>query len=123
MYKRYNPNPCNKKVGDCVIRAISCALDQPWQQTYKDLTYQGLIMCDMPSSNSVWATYLNQNGFIQHPSDFTTVRAFCELHPKGTYVLGTGTHAVCVIDGDYYDAWDSGDEVVTYYFERRFYYE
>lgn len=123
MFKNCNPNPCGKKVGDCVVRAISIALDQPWKQTYQDLTYQGLLMCDMPSSNSVWATYLNQKGFTQQPAEYTTVRGFCKDHPEGVYILGTGTHAVAVIDGDYYDAWDSGNEVITYFFERRFFYD
>jgi hypothetical protein len=26
-------------------------------------------------------------------------------------MLATGTHVVAVIDGNYYDTWDSGDEV------------
>jgi hypothetical protein len=33
-------------------------------------------------------------------------------------VIGTGTHVVAVIGGDYYDTWDSGEKVVLYYFER-----
>jgi hypothetical protein len=32
--------------------------------------------------------------------------------------VGTGTHVVAVIDGDYYDAWDSGNEVIDRYFTR-----
>ena len=34
--------------------------------------------------------------------------------PKGTYVLGTGNHVVAVVNGDYYDMWDSGDEIPAY---------
>ena len=46
-----------------------------------------------------------------------TVREFAKDHPEGKYILGTGTHAVAVIDGDYIDTWDSGDEVPIYYFQ------
>ena len=37
---------------------------------------------------------------------------------KGIFVLGTGSHAVTVIDGNYFDAWDSGKETPVYYFEK-----
>ena len=50
--------------------------------------------------------------------DYYTVQDFCIDHPKGTYVLGTGTHAVAVVDGYYYDAWDSGKEIPIYYFSK-----
>ena len=40
---------------------------------------------------------------------------FCEKYPTGVYVIGTGTHAVAVVDGDYYDSWDSGNEVPSYF--------
>ena len=38
MYSYFNPNPIkNKRVGDCVIRAISKALNQSWEETYIEL--------------------------------------------------------------------------------------
>lgn len=51
--------------------------------------------------------------------EYYTVEDFCIDHPKGTYVLGTGTHVVTVIDSCYYDSWDSGREIIIYYFERQ----
>lgn len=118
MYRRYNENPCGKKVGDCVIRAVSKGLDQDWQKTYIDICILGLKMCDMPSSNSVWEKYLTDNGFFRKTSNFETVQGFSEKHPKGKYILATGSHVIAVEDGDYYDAWDSGQEVITHYFEK-----
>lgn len=53
MWKRYNPNPDGKNVGDCVIRAISAATNQKWEQTFIALALQGYMMHDMPSANSV----------------------------------------------------------------------
>ena len=50
--------------------------------------------------------------------DYYTVEDFCTDHPKGTYVLGTGSHAVAVVDGCYFDAWDSGSEIPIYYFSK-----
>lgn len=80
-------------------------------------------MSDMPSSNPVWGSYLKQNGFLQESipntcPDCYTIEDFCRDHPKGIYILGTGTHVVCVVDGDHFDAWDSGNEIPIYYFRR-----
>jgi hypothetical protein len=47
-----------------------------------------------------------------------SVSQFAEEHPTGRYVLACQNHVVSVIDGDYYDSWDSGDEIVIYYFSK-----
>lgn len=123
MFKYYNPNPLNKRVGDCVIRAISKALDWEWNDTYTALCLQGYVMSDLPSSNQIWGAFLRKQGFIRQviPNecpDCYTVEDFCKDHPTGIYVLGTGSHAVAVVDGFYYDAWESGREQPIYYYEK-----
>lgn len=123
-YIYYNPNPLGLSVGDCTIRAISRALNLSWTDTYMGLVNQGYQMYDMPSANRVWGQYLKDNGFkkFQLP-DFCpecyTIRDFCYDYPIGTYIVGTGEHVVCVRNGDYYDSWDSGNEIPIYYFKRR----
>jgi hypothetical protein len=37
---------------------------------------------------------------------------------KAFFVIGTGTHAVAVIDGNIFDAWDSSHEIPQYYLEK-----
>lgn len=122
MWKQKNENPINNRVGDCVIRAISTALSQNWVQTYADLCIQGVLLCDLPSANAVWGSYLSQKGFkrkiIPNLCHCYTVEDFCKDHPKGTYILGTGTHALTVISGDWIDVWDSGQECPIYYFTK-----
>lgn len=115
MYRNYNENPCGKKVGDCVIRALTKALNKDWYTVYTELCLYGLKMCDMPSSNSVWHKYLADNGYSQKLTKLT-VKEFCEEHPYGQYILATGSHVIAVDNGDYYDAWDSGGEELTSYF-------
>lgn len=115
----YNPNPYGEKVGDCVIRAISAATGQDWDTTYTGLAFQGFALKDMPSSNYVWGEYLKSRGFergyIPHNPHYT-VSDFADDHPHGAFVLGTGVHAVAVIDGLVLDSWDSRDEIPIFFY-------
>ena len=122
-YIYFNPNPSARRVGDCVIRAISKAMDCSWESAYISLCAEGMDLRDMPSANYVWGEYLIKHFFTKYlvssdcPSCIS-VSEFAEQHPTGIYVLATSNHVVTVVDGDYYDSWDSGDEVVLYYFEK-----
>lgn len=115
-----NPNPKNARVGDCVIRALSIATRKSWEDIYTALAVYGFMLCDMPSSNAVWGAYLKDQGYERNVvtdtcPDCYTVRDFCRDNPNGIFILGTGTHAVAVVNGNYCDTWDSGDEVPIYY--------
>ena len=82
-------------------------------------------MLDMPSSNAVWGAYLYKNGFRRYivPDvypDVYSVKRFCEENPHGTFLLCTDQHVVAVIDGDYYDTMDSGEEVPLYYWGKEY---
>ena len=119
----YNPNPKENLVGDCVIRALSLACEQDWDTTYLELLAQGFSLKDMPSSNIVWGIYLKHKGFKRYiiPDtcpDCYSVSEFCYDNPKGLYVLATGTHVVTCVDGNYYDTWNSGNEIPIYYFRK-----
>lgn len=118
----FNPNPYGAKVGDCVVRAICAATGQDWDTTYTGLTFQGFALKDMPSSNYVWGEYLRSLGFEREaipnycPACYT-VEEFADDHPRGAYILGTGVHAVCVLDGCVIDNWDSRNEVPIYFYK------
>lgn len=123
MYMKYNPNPCGKQVGDCAVRALAKVFNKGWEEMYIRLCLQGFMMCDMPSANHVWGTYLRENGFERHlipddKIDVYTVRDFCEDHPRGIYVLSLSSHVLTVIDGNYYDSWDSGNEIPLYFWSK-----
>ena len=120
MFVEFNPNPRKKTVDDCIIRAISIFTGKSWGQIYTELCAEGLEECDWPNMNYIWMKYLERLGLRQHlipnlcPNCYT-VRDFCHMYNRGAYILGTGSHVIAVIDGDYYDIWDSGDEVPVYY--------
>lgn len=123
MFIPTNPNPNNKYTGDCVIRAICIAEDKEWDDVYLELMVKGYAMKDMIESNELWNSYLHGLGYSRYiiPDtcpDCYSVREFAQDHPHGRYILGTGTHAVAVINGDYYDTWDSGHKVPIYFWRK-----
>lgn len=120
----YNPNPKGRKVGDCSVRAIAKALDMNWESAYTLLVVNGLSVNDMPSSDAVWGAVLRQYGFSKQLlsdrcPDCYTVKDFCLDYSLGIYVLALGGHVVTVVDGNYYDSWDSGDEVPLYFWKKK----
>ena len=134
MFIRYNCNPLELEVGDCVIRAISTALNFNWFMVHDELSHLSRKMADMPSSNRVWKEYLRSLGLVESVVDTEcpnciTVDKFARRNNEGTYIVSTceftktndivvtGTHLVAVKDGDYYDTWDSGADIpLTFFF-------
>jgi len=119
VFVELNLNPQHKRKGDCSVRALAAAEDRSWYEIYDELYHIGREMGDMENSNDVIGQFLKERGYIRCSIPNTcpacyTVRDFANDHPEGIYVLGTGSHVVAVINGDYYDSWDSGDEVPVY---------
>lgn len=122
-FRKYNPNPDGKRVGDCTIRAISAATQQDWESVYTALILEGFILHDLPSANYVWGSYLRRKGWRRHTlpntcPDCYTVAEFAADNPTGVYILAMATHVVAVVDGDWLDTWDSGDETPLYYWQK-----
>lgn len=123
MFIEYNANPEHKRNSDCVVRALSKALGKTWEEIYIDLCIYGLKDHDWGNKNYVWGKYLQDNGYERsiipntYPSGYT-VRDFAGEHFKGTYILALNGHAVAVKDGDWYDTFNSADEVVLYYWQK-----
>ena len=120
MWVEFNNNPVARNVGDCSVRAVSKALDIDWENAYALISANGFAMGDMPSSDAVWGSVLRQHGFTKHiiPNscpDCYTVKDFAKDNNDGIYVVGTGGHVVTIVDGNYYDSWDSGNEICIYF--------
>lgn len=127
MYIYYNPNPYRRTTSDCVIRAITKLTNEDWDTVFLRLSLVAYEKKDGLEKNYVWGAYLKRLGFKRRfvPDtcpDCYTVAEFCRDHPYGVYLLRidglTDGHVVTVVNGDWYDSWDSGNEVVDYYYWR-----
>ena len=124
MWIYANPNPKNKQVPDCVIRAICIALNKPWLEVSDELYGFARREYSVTCDDHVWGYYLYSLGFEPFLLPFTcpkciTIDEFTKYYPKGRYIIGTGKHAVAIIDGNYYDSWDSGNEIPSFFWRIR----
>lgn len=121
-FRYLNVNPDKNLAPDCTIRAITVLTGLTWEEVYDGVCAEGKLMHNMPSSNAVWSSYLLKLGYKRTPMpntcpDCYTVDDFCHEHQTGKYLLALFEHVVAVVDGYYYDTWDSGRKVVLYYWE------
>ena len=124
MWIYANPNPVRDDEPDCVVRAISIATGLSWDEVHRELSEMSREMGTMPSVNWLWGLWLKKHGFEafslpESCPECTTVGEFCRRYPEGTYIIGTGSHAVCIRDGNAYDSWNSLGTVPTYFFKQK----
>ena len=125
-YHFYNANPKGHRTTDCVIRALATALNQTWEQTYRELFEIAMKKCTPPEDESTTNEYLKRKGAIRiaQPKrlDGTklTGEEVCFLIQDGSFVdndgvylpysryfINIGTHhASCIIDGKINDIWN-----------------
>lgn len=125
-YKYYQPNKkdIKDKYGDCVVRALTKVMNKTWLEVFNELiTYAIEIQC-MPNNKICYERYLKDNGFEYHGisnkkgSKRPTVESFTKEHKAGTFFLNVANHVVSVVDGIYYDTWDSGQCCLYGYYEK-----
>lgn len=122
-YVNFSNNPLRRNTGDCVIRAISVAERISWDDAFWLLAKKAFELADVMTSNATWSALLKELGYQRYVipdkcPDCYSIEQFADDHRKGTFIVGTGTHAVAVVNGDYYDSWKSGDEIPMYYFKK-----
>lgn len=120
MWIRCNVNPAKNHTGDCVIRACAMALHKTWIQVSDEIYRLSREHFLSMSDDHLWGRYLYEQGFVpfllpENCPNCITIKRFCVMYPRGTYIIGTGSHAVAVIDGNYYDSWDSGNEIPSFF--------
>lgn len=119
-YIYYNPNPMQRRVEDCSIRAVSKALGISWDKAFTLITKKAFDLKDMAHSNSVWGAVLRDHGYVRKSipnscPDCYTAEDFARDHPHGTYIVGFNRHVACIQDGNIFDSFDSSNEIPIYF--------
>lgn len=128
----HNANPKGKVTTDCVIRAISTALEQSYEQTIMEMAALSVKTGYMLNENKGMDKYLKSKGWVKckqpKKKDGTkyTGKEFCRrlMHPIyseelelacGDYDINRvvanigGHHTVAIMSGQIWDIWNSGD--------------
>ena len=126
-FKYFQPNEKDLKdtVGDCQIRALCKTLDLSWLEVFDLVTpicreqqVMYIFSCDLKKTKVA----LDKLGFEytgisnKKGSKRPTVSSFAKDHPEGRYICNVAHHEVAVVDGKYYDTWDSGQCCLYGYF-------
>lgn len=126
----YQPNKKDLKdeVGDCQIRAFSKVLNLTWLEAFdmtipicRELQTYTIFDCDLKKTKKA----MDKLGFSyigisnKKGSKRPTVDGFAKDHPTGRYIVTIAHHVVAVVDGKYYDTWDSGEKSLYGYYEKR----
>ena len=127
VYFQPNAKDLKDQFGDCQVRALSKALNISWVEAF-DLTipicremqtytiFGGTCEIGKESLRRIGFTYSgisNKKG-----SKRPTVDSFAKEHPTGAYIAKVAHHVVAIVDGKYYDTWDSGQKSMYWYYEK-----
>jgi hypothetical protein len=128
----HNANPKGKMTTDCVVRAITTVLNQPYDQTLREMTEITIKTGYMLNENKGMEAYMKSKGWTKckqpKKDDGTkyTGREFCRTLVHPTYseelqltdksfeinrVLANigGHHTVAIMGGQIWDTWNSAD--------------
>lgn len=117
-WHKYNPNPKQKNVGDCSLRAYCAGFGWDWESSFDESAAVAKGEAIMMDTAKTCDKVLKNNGYIideefrKSKRKDLTVNEFAMTHPYGTYFLHTHGHLLCVKNGEYWDSWDSGDKKV-----------
>lgn len=130
----HNANPKNRITTDCVIRAISTALELPYNTVVMEMAEMQCKTGYDPSENKLIDMYLQSKGWVKkyQPRKIDgkkyTGAEFCQEVKEGctwgdgdfTRIVANigGGHTVAIINGKVWDIWDSTDGCIGIYWVR-----
>jgi len=112
-YRYYNANPLKRYTPDCVIRAISCATNKPWDYVYDYLSdiaqYEGTLF----DKREFVRDYLDRT-YKRLDGLHGSVGYISSLFPNNILLITMNGHIVCSKNGVIYDTFDCRDRQVEY---------
>ena len=93
-----------------------------WLEVFDELIPYVREVQANPNAPQVYSKYLEDQGFkwvgirAQKGKSRPTVATMYKEFPKGTCIIRVAHHVVAMVDGIYYDTWDSGGKSVYGYY-------
>lgn len=116
MFKYLNRNPYRANIDDCVIRAISLALDIDYMQVFDDLCKIADEIDSDVDRSDVFIKYLkSKNWGYYEPKFDMTVKKMTDLSDDPAILVVNG-HMTFIKDGNTYDTWNCNRYKVKYLF-------
>lgn len=123
----HNANPKGRNASDCVYRAISVALDLPYEDVMRDMTEFALEKGYAPDEDKLIRLYMESKGWVtckeprNHENKKITVERFIKIiAPKETLVVKAGSHHITLIkEGKVWDTWDSSKQTMHSYWRKK----
>lgn len=112
MFIYYNVNPNDEIIGDCVVRAISLALNIDYNIVVKLLINNSKYFnCDLLVKDC-YGKLLDDMGFNCYDGTGFDVKELAEYFFDKKLLIRTEGHLLCALYGDVYDTWNSSHEMV-----------
>lgn len=121
FFKKYNPHPQKKNIGDCQTRAFTKITKQPYLIIRKNLN---IIKRGIGAKN-YFDTAVVELAAIEFGAykskdikNKMTFKKFASKNKNLTVLLVSEEHVAACVNGIIYDNWDSSDErlIKVYYF-------
>lgn len=114
MFKYHNENPNGYRIPDCVIRAITLAMNIPYYDVIKMLHNNGIKMkCD-DLCVCCYEKLLDNDFKLPHFESYNkTAKEVANDFKDRIILLRMDGHLSCAIYGDIYDIWDCSNEIIT----------
>lgn len=113
MYKYYNANPLNKDTQDCTIRALSVAINKPWDYVYEMLSYEAQKEGTIQDDRDFIIKFLDER-FKRVPTDNLTVGGVVEKYNANILLCTMDGHITTAKYGKIYDTFDPSDRFAEY---------
>jgi hypothetical protein len=116
IYKYANPHPDNKKLSDCVKRAISLCSDMDYRTTQLELNrYKTVSKQATYNHNKNWLPYVEKVLKWTKLTGYNNVKVgeFAKEHPNGTYLISVRGHLTTVKNGKVLDTWNCSFKAIN----------
>lgn len=117
-----NVNPKGRRTGDCVVRALTVALNKSYEEVFDRLVAIAKQSCYTPNDKHTYEKLLAEEGFAKakqpRKADNTkyTVSEIRLLTNRRKVVISVANHLTVVSDGVLVDTWNCSRKTIGNYY-------